>query len=251
MRTINDLTLSYPNFKEFDIIQPYETNQNNEEIVIKINEMISYFNPILSDNGAVHIKMPSVDGIGKEDVYNSFISVAEYLKRLDNDMDVHKSSKDHDHRYYTKDELDPYLRGGDTIIHEETFIITSGVDEDGTFRYTSGDEEFVGEVTEEGYLVFTLLKGTYQRGMNRVEALIDDTLRRSVVSGGIVEISENKVALTEEEEVGTEVTFKYYERIGVAVEYNINLSETKPVRGSGNTMWFEKIGEVSQRELKL
>lgn len=251
MRTINDLALSYPDFKEFDIIQPYETNQNNEEIVIKINEILSYFNPILSENGAINIKMPLVDGIDEPDVYNSFISVSNYLKKLDSDIATHKGSKDHDGRYYTKEELSPYLRGGDTIIHEETFIITSEVNGEGTFTYSNGDENFVGEVTEDGYYVFTLLKGTYQRGMNRVEALIDDTLRRSVVSGGIVEISENKVALTETEEVGTEITFKYYERIGVAVEYNINLSETKPVRGSGNTMWFEKIGEVSQRDFKL
>lgn len=244
MRTINDLSLSYPNFKEFDIIQPYETNQNNEEIVIKINEIINYFNPILSENGAKSIKILSIPGIDGTNVYDSFISVAKFLDLNYSRLEKHRNSDDHDSRYYTKEELTPYLRGGDTIIHEETFTIVNENNGDGTFTYTDGVEEFLGDLTEDGYQIFTLLKGTYQKGMNRVEVMVDDTLRRSVASGGLIEISENKVALTSPEEVGTEISFKYYERIGVAVEYNINLGETKPVRGSGNTMWFEKIGEV-------
>lgn len=47
--------------------------------------------------------------------------------------------------------------------------------------------------------------------------------------------------LTSPEGSGAEITAKYYERIGMAGEYNIRLGELKPPNTNGKTMWFEVI----------
>jgi len=55
-------------------------------------------------------------------------------------------------------------------------------------------------------------------------------------------LSETSVALTSTEGVGAEITFKYYQRIAMAAEYNIKMSETKPPPNSGRNMWFQITG---------
>ena len=54
-------------------------------------------------------------------------------------------------------------------------------------------------MTEDGYQVFELTQGNYDLEKNRVEIIVNDTLRRSVVSGGVEEIDETHVALTQPE----------------------------------------------------
>ncbi|TCX53827.1 hypothetical protein [Dehalobacter sp. 14DCB1] len=67
--TISNLTLSYPDFVLGQIINPDEFDQNNDEIVDKINELVNYAN---TDETA---------------------------------LTTHKTSNDHDGRYYTETEL--------------------------------------------------------------------------------------------------------------------------------------------------
>lgn len=146
-----------------------------------------------------------------------------------------------DHRYYTKEELVPWLRGGDTLIREEVFTIVSPDNGDGTFTYAAGENHIIGTLTDEGYQVFELLYGKYQLNANRVEIIVNDTLRRSVASGGVQEVDERHVALTQPEGAGAEITVRYYERLGIAAEYNIKMSKTKPPYNDGKNMWFELI----------
>jgi len=143
-------------------------------------------------------------------------------------------------QYYTKDELAQYLQGGDTSVIIEVFTIVSSNNGNGTFTYNNGTTDIVGQLTAEGYQVFTLANGTYDLGQNRVEAYINDTLHRSAASGGLVEIAPDKVALTQPADVGTEITIKYYERISLSGEQSIVLSTIQPPWTTNRSiLWFK------------
>lgn len=182
---------------------------------------------------AKYISSPAIPGMG---AYN----VADQIKWLNDRMVYHRDSDDHDSRYYTKDQLIQYLQGGDTSVGVEVFTIVSSNNGDGTFTYNNGTEDIVGQLTDEGYQVFTLANGTYELGQNRVEAYINDTLYRSPASGGLVEIAPDKVALTQPEGAGAEITIKYYERISLGGEQSIILSPIQPQRTANRSiLWFK------------
>lgn len=188
---------------------------------------------------------------------------ADTIENIDTRVTNHKTSNDHDSRYYTeieidnkvsllatksdvysKQEIDPWLAvvGGETNIKEEVFIIVSSNNGDGTFSYSDSGELIVGELGESGEQIFNLVTGTYEPGNNRIEAMINDTLRRSAKSGGLIEINNHQVAITFPEGNGAEITFKYYERIGLTGEHNVIIGENKPLPTKGNTVWFKVIG---------
>lgn len=154
----------------------------------------------------------------------------------------HKTSADHDSRYYPKEVIDPWLSayGGETIIKEEVFVILSSDNGDGTFTYSNGVNTVVGNLLEGGEQVFTL-NGQFDVGLNRLEVFVDDTVRKSVNSGGIIEVGSNQFSLVYPEATGTEITAKYYERIGLTGEHNIIVSNTKPVPSAGKTIWIKII----------
>jgi len=145
--------------------------------------------------------------------------------------------------YYTKEDLIPWLRGGDTNIKEEVYIIVSSDNGNGTFTYKdAADNLYTQPLTPEGYQVFALQDGYYEPGNNRIEIIVGDTLRRSEKSGGLLSIDTTHVALTQPEGAGAEITIKYYERIGIMAEYNIKMGVTRPPLNNGRTMWIEIIG---------
>lgn len=255
MNHVTYIEISYPNFVLGQIIDPEEANQNNYEFTSKINTMIEKIN--LTTDESVRLEKDKanlvyVDG-EISDLAGSGRTV-ETIKGNFEAMKTHKASDDHDTRYYnksllnggqlnnlyyTKEELVPWLRGGDTNIKEEVFIITNSNNGDGTFSYRANGQDVIGELTEDGGQVFQFATGYYELGLNRVELIINDTLRRSVVSGGLAELTETSVVLTTPESNGTEVTARYYERVGIAAEYNIKLSAEKPPANDGKTMWFK------------
>jgi len=161
-------------------------------------------------------------------------SIAAVQSALNN----HRGSNDHDDRYYTKAELTPYLQGGDTLIKEEVFTIVEADNGDGTFTYSDNNKLYQGIITDEGYQVFYLNKGQYTPGLNRIEVIINDTLRRSSASGGLIEIDPVSVGISPEGN-GAEITIKYYERIGLSGEHNIIINEAQPPQSEGNTVWFK------------
>lgn len=272
---IRALVLPYPNFVLGAIIDPEEANENNYEIASRVNDLYEH----LIAFSAGDVKMTTnIEEISGADLHSFLVSFKDFVdaKALSlqnqvtsNDVDItalqnlstnlqnqitsnkadiesklntHKASIDHDARYYTKDELSPFLRGGDTIIKEEVFVIVNSDNGNGTFSYDKNGSVVVGQLSAEGYQIFTLTDGKYELGLNRVEMTINDTLRRSVKSGGLVEIDEINVALTSVEGSGAEITIKYYERIGIATEYTIKLNSAKPLSNNGQNMWFKIIG---------
>lgn len=158
---------------------------------------------------------------------------------IEGKLNAHKISKDHDGRYYTKDELSSFLRGGDTSIKREVFTIVNADNLNNTFTYIDTDSvEHIGMLLEGGEQVFTLLKGFYQLGLERIEVTINDTLQRTVTSGGLMEISPTEFALTSPEMNGAEITVKYYEKIGLA---GINIIHYGALAPDGYAMWYKVV----------
>lgn len=107
MSNINYLEISYPNFALGAIIDPEEANQNNFEIVNKINDTVMEINKhtssitnltsVKADVTFVNNLISNLAGSGRtnETIRQNFLN-----------LNNHKSSADHDGRYYTKIQLD-------------------------------------------------------------------------------------------------------------------------------------------------
>lgn len=165
----------------------------------------------------------------------------EIIRTAINDNFERINNHTHDDRYMTRDELAPYLQGGDTQVRVDIFKIISSNNGDGTYTYTLNGVEQVGSLDNEGRQIL-VLSGSYDMGVNHIEALIDDTLHRSSASGGLVEIDGNTIKLSDVLADGQEVTVKYYERIGIAGEHNVVVGEQKPPPTRGATLWFKVVG---------
>lgn len=259
--------ISYPNFVLGAIIDPEEANQNNHEIVTKVNDIVEGIN--LNETNITNLGTVKADKVYVDERDTNLAGAGrttETIKANFDTMASHKIGGDHDSRYYTKSEtftkieinnalnlkanksdtytraeLAPWLGGGDTNIKEDVFTIINPNNGDGTFSYSYNGEVVIGDLGENGEQIFNLVTGYYEVGLNRIEAMVNDTLRRSVASGGLEEISNTQISLTSPEGSGAEITFKYYERIGMTAEYNIKLSTVKPPFNYGKNMWFEVI----------
>ena len=285
--------ISYPNFTLGSIIDPEEANQNNYEIVTKINSLVTFVNTneanianlttIKADNTYVDNKFNELAGVDRttqtvksnadnlishktsgdhdtryytktqldggqldnryytETEINSKLSTVNYsILANSSALNTHKTSTDHDSRYYTKQELSSWAKGGDTIIKREVFTIVNNDNLDGTFTYIDGDGvEHLGVIGVDGEQIFTLHKGFYEPGTERLEIIINDTLHRTATSGGLVEISSTEIAITTPEQNGAEITVKYYERLGVGGIANLEYGSTMPTKQS---MWFKVVG---------
>lgn len=203
-----------------------------KELRIYLNNLIE----LLNSDGASHITTLPINDL--EVPEQTIQKVLEALMET-------KANKDN---VFTKEELIPFLQGGDTEIMVEIFNIVAGNNGDGTFTYETDGQQITGELTPEGWQIFKLKKGHFIPHKNRLEVTIDDHSHRSEASGGVIEIDETTFVLTMPESAGVEVTVKYYERIGAAAEYNIRVSPTsqKPPNVDKTIMWFELIedGEV-------
>lgn len=265
---VSYLEISYPNFVLGAIIDPEEANQNNHDFQTKINDIITNHN--LVEIEATRLESVKADRVYVDERDSNLAGTGRTIQTVKANFDTmvaHKISGDHDTRYYiktdtltkteinnalllkanksdtyTRTELAPWLRGGDTNIREDVFTIINPNNGDGTFSYSYNGSIYTGSLGENGEQIFNLVSGYYEPGLNRIEAMVNDTLRRSVASGGLEEISNTQISLTSPEGSGAEITFKYYERIGMTAEYNIKLGTVKPPFNHGKNMWFKVIG---------
>ena len=86
----------------------------------------------------------------------------------------------------------------DTKLVTEIYTIVNPDEGNGNFSCKDGDgntRHF--PLTNEGYHVFYLEKGSYQMRRNQISVMIDDCLYRSQSSGGLTELSETKIILNE------------------------------------------------------
>jgi hypothetical protein len=272
---INKLSISYGDFVLNTVIDPEQVDINNLEIVSKVNNIIDAHN----DLNATKIPITAIAGLTGTNIQSLVQSLKTYVDKTGTDLsgvigtltdninimsnnidanisgsvsgvrhelEAHIEDTTNPHKVtanqlgvYTKAELDPYLRGGDTIIKYDVFTIVNSNNGDGTFTYAdSSGNNHIGTLNAQGQQVFTLLNGFYTVGQNRIECTINDTLSRSVASGGLTELSPTTIVLTSPEGNGAEITFKYFEKIGVIGTGLIIISPTKPPSGY---VWFEEL----------
>ncbi len=108
----------------------------------------------------------------------------------------------------------------DTKLVTEIYTIVNPDEGDGNFSCTDGDgntRHF--PLTNEGYPVFYLEKGSYQMQRNQISVMIDDCLYRSVASGDLTELGETRVQLNEQLKAGQKVTITYSNVVRIGNPY--------------------------------
>ena len=175
---------------------------------------------------------------------NGLGTINSNISNLNSDLQSHKVSNHHDSRYYTKQEIAPYITGGDSIPKEEVFTIVNKDNGNNTFTYNNGTQDIIGPITAQGHRVFTLTQGQYTINSNHLTVWIDDALRRTSKSGGIEELSTTTFSLKEDVSNGMEISAEYNHRVGLLGEYNIIINSIKPP-SLENAIWFEVVEEVN------
>lgn len=274
--TINNLSISYPDFVLNTTIEPDQIDTNNLEIVTKINAFINEYNaltaskiPVVSVAGLTGVNLQAIieslktytdakDTLlqGLITTLNTYVDTKDGVLQGNIDsnfsglmatINTHKLDTSNPHNVtatqlgvYTKAELDPFLRGGDTIIKYDVYTIVNGNLGNGTFTYKdTSDNVHTGTINAQGHQTFTLRNGMYTLGQNRIECTINDTLQRSVASGGLFEDSPTTVTLTQPEGNGAEITFKYFERIGIL---GTGLTVTSSDQPPSGFYWYKVLG---------
>ena len=137
----------------------------------------------------------------------------------------------------------------DAIMEVETFVIKDLDDGDGNFTYETSDGQLRHlPKTDQGY-VFELEKGTYAIGRNHLEVYIDDTLRRTVNSGGVIELSERRFALQDDLKVEQEITASYYKIFRVGNPYpRIFINTNTPEGSETGDIWIDVNATMAEND---
>lgn len=130
----------------------------------------------------------------------------------------------------------------DTKLVTEIYTIVNPDDGDGNFSCKDGDgntRHF--PLTNEGYPVFYLEKGSYQMQRNQISVMIDDCLYRSQSSGGLTELSETKIILNEKLVTGQEITITYSNVVRIGNPYpRVFINDNEPdIQSEIGDLWID------------
>ena len=129
----------------------------------------------------------------------------------------------------------------DTKLVTEVYTIVNPDEGDGNFSCTDRDgntRHF--PLTNEGYHVFYLEKGSYQMRRNQISVMIDDCLYRSQSSGGLTELSETKIILNEKLVTGQEITITYSNVLRIGNPYpRIFMGRLAPTIAEEGDLWLD------------
>ena len=130
----------------------------------------------------------------------------------------------------------------DTQFNEESFVILSIDPINDTFIY----ENSKGKKTHSICLnngtefVFILEKGSYMMGRNHLEVMLDDCLIRTVMSGGIEEMSDLKFKVLDELAIGQKITVRYVKWTRVGNPYpRFYLNNSQPEEAETGDFWLD------------
>lgn len=139
----------------------------------------------------------------------------------------------------------------DTQFNDEIFTITSIDNGDGTFTYENkkGEQRYKPK-TENGY-VFELEVGTYLMQRNHIEVTVDGVLTRTVMNGGVKEISERKIELLDELVAGQTVAIRYVKWVKIGNPYpRFFLNPQEPESAEVGDFWVDPNGTIDEDSLK-
>lgn len=129
----------------------------------------------------------------------------------------------------------------DTKLVTEIYTIVNPDEGDGNFSCKDGDgntRHF--PLTNEGYHVFYLEKGSYQMRRNQISVMIDDCLYRSVASGDLTELGETRVQLNEQLKAGQKVTITYSNVVRIGNPYpRIFINDNEPDVAEVGDFWID------------
>ena len=129
----------------------------------------------------------------------------------------------------------------DTKLVTEIYTIVNPDEGDGNFSCTDGDgntRHF--PLTNEGYPVFYLEKGSYQMQRNQISIMIDDCLYRSQSSGGLTELGETRIQLNEQLKSGQKVTITYSNVVRIGNPYpRIFINDNEPDVAEVGDFWLD------------
>lgn len=141
----------------------------------------------------------------------------------------------------------------DTQFNEESFIILSIDKENDTFVYENakGDKSNSICLNNGAEFVFFLEKGSYMMGRNHLEITLDDCLIRTVMSGGVEEISDRKFKVLDELSVGQKVTVRYVKWARIGNPYpRFFLGAVEPEDAEMGDFWLDPNGELDEGSLE-
>ena len=129
----------------------------------------------------------------------------------------------------------------DTKLVTEIYTIVNPDEGNGNFSCKNGDgntRHF--PLTNEGYHVFYLEKGSYQMRRNQISVMIDDCLYRSQSSGGLTELGETRIQLNEQLKAGQEVTIMYSNVVRIGNPYpRIFINDNEPDVAEVGDFWLD------------
>lgn len=140
----------------------------------------------------------------------------------------------------------------DTQFNEETFIIKSIDKAAGTFSYENakGDKTHSVCLNSGKEFVFVLEKGSYMMGRNHLEVTLDDCLIRTVMSGGIQEISDLKFKVMDELVEGQKITVRYVKWTKIGNPYpRFFLGAEEPESADLGDFWLDPNGELDENSI--
>ena len=107
-------------------------------------------------------------------------------------------------------------------------------------------------LTNEGYPVFYLEKGSYQMQRNQISVMIDDCLYRSQSSGGLTELGETRIQLNEQLKAGQEVTIMYSNVVRIGNPYpRIFINDNEPDVSEVGDFWLDTDANLDEDELEI
>lgn len=147
----------------------------------------------------------------------------------------------HDGRYMTRSELQPYLQGGYVITSKELFNVLT-VDVPGkAFTYQkSGSPIQNGTIDESGMFVITLIN-SYTLGVGLVSVVLNGNTYKSVQNGGIVEIDGKSIKVSGPIVPTDKIEISYYAKSGSSSEVGVLYGTEQPLPTSPGILWFKVV----------